>query len=58
MKKVCLSGVVLQNRYFLNLMINMFEKAGFEVYVHRQLPTNDGCISYGQVIAGNLMSGK
>lgn len=53
MKKVCFSGGVFQNRYLLNLMIDKFEDAGFEVYVHHQLPTNDGCISYGQVIFGN-----
>ena len=53
MKKVCFSGGVFQNRYLLNLMIDKFEDAGFEVYVHHQLPTNDGCISYGQVILGN-----
>lgn len=53
MKKVCFSGGVFQNRYLLNLMIDKFEDAGFEVYVHHQLPTNDGCISYGQTILGN-----
>lgn len=52
-KKVCFSGGVFQNRYLLNLMIAKFEKAGFEVYFHHKLPTNDGCISYGQVIYAN-----
>jgi hydrogenase maturation protein HypF len=56
MKKVCFSGGVFQNRYLLNLMIDKFEDAGFEVYVHRKLPTNDGCISYGQTIIGNIKS--
>ncbi len=53
MKKVCFSGGVFQNRYLLNLMIDKFGDAGYEVYVHHQLPTNDGCISYGQTIFGN-----
>ncbi len=57
-KKVCLSGGVFQNRYLLNLMIDTFENDGFTVYVHRTLPTNDGCISYGQTIMGNAISGK
>ncbi|MCX7994634.1 MAG: carbamoyltransferase HypF [candidate division WOR-3 bacterium] len=54
--KVVLSGGVFQNRYLLNLMIDKLEKNGFHVYTHRKLPTNDGCISYGQVICGNLAS--
>ena len=48
---VCLSGGVFQNRLLLSMMIRRLEKAGFRVCTHRQLPTNDGCISYGQVIA-------
>ena len=52
-KKVCFSGGVFQNRYLLKAMINKFEGAGFDVYIHRKLPTNDGCISYGQTIYGN-----
>lgn len=52
-KKVCFSGGVFQNRYLLKLMLAKFEKAGFEVYFHHKLPTNDGCISYGQVIYAN-----
>lgn len=51
--QVCFSGGVFQNRYLLNLMIKRLSKSGFKVIVHRQLPNNDGCISYGQVIAGN-----
>lgn len=52
-KKVFLSGGVFQNRYLLNLMLSKFEAAGFEVFFHRKLPTNDGCISYGQIIIAN-----
>lgn len=55
-KKVCLSGGVFQNRYLLSLMIDTLENDGFTVYVHRKLPTNDGCISYGQTILGNAES--
>lgn len=53
LKSVCLSGGVFQNRLLLNLMIDRLERGGFEVYTHKYLPNNDGCISYGQVIAGN-----
>lgn len=52
-KQVCFSGGVFQNRYLLNLMIKRFEANGFRVFTHHLLPNNDGCISYGQVIAGN-----
>jgi len=55
-KKVCLSGGVFQNRYLLNLLLVKLEDAGFQVFFHERLPTNDGCISYGQVIFGNAKS--
>ncbi|MEO0215894.1 MAG: carbamoyltransferase HypF [candidate division WOR-3 bacterium] len=55
-KKIILSGGVFQNRYLLNLMIDALEKNNFQVYTHHRLPTNDGCISYGQVIHGNITS--
>jgi hydrogenase maturation protein HypF len=51
--RVCLSGGVFQNRRLLTQMIKRFESGGFQVYTHHQLPNNDGCISYGQVVAGN-----
>ncbi|MCK4941612.1 carbamoyltransferase HypF, partial [candidate division WOR-3 bacterium] len=53
LNRVCFSGGVSQNRYLLNMMIERFEADGFRVHTHRLLPNNDGCISYGQVIAGN-----
>ena len=53
LNQVCFSGGVFQNRYLLNTMIERFEEDGFKVFTHRLLPNNDGCISYGQVIAGN-----
>lgn len=54
--KVCLSGGVFQNRYLLLKMLSVLEEAGFRVYIHEKLPTNDGCISYGQIIAGNVLA--
>lgn len=47
--KVCLSGGVFQNIYLLNRMLKMFQKNGFEVFIHKLLPPNDGCISLGQL---------
>lgn len=54
MKKVCLSGGVFQNRYLLKQIIKTLGNQGFDVYIHRKLPTNDGCISYGQAIIANI----
>ncbi len=55
MNKVALSGGVFQNRFLLDLMIDKLEDNGFQVYTHHKLPTNDGCISYGQTIYANLI---
>lgn len=55
-KKVCLSGGVFQNRFLFERLSAVLENNGFAVYVHRKLPTNDGCISFGQVIAANAKS--
>lgn len=48
--KVALSGGVFQNRYLLNKTVEKLEKDKFKVLFHREIPTNDGGISAGQVI--------
>ncbi len=48
--KVCLSGGVFQNRYLLLHVKPMLEKAGFDVYGHKNIPTHDGGIALGQAI--------
>jgi hydrogenase maturation protein HypF len=51
--KVCLSGGCFQNKILLEDSISLLEKAGFMVYHHMRVPTNDGGIALGQaVIAG------
>jgi hydrogenase maturation protein HypF len=53
-----LSGGCWQNRLLLNATIARLRAAGFTVYVHRQVPANDGGISLGQaVIAAAQLSG-
>ena len=52
---ICLSGGVFQNRFLSQLMIRDLTGAGFQVFTHRQLPDNDGCVSYGQAILANVM---
>ncbi len=47
---VVLSGGVFQNIYFLSLCIQLLRKNNFSVMLHRYLPPNDGCISFGQAV--------
>ena len=54
LNKVALSGGVFQNRYLTERIISHLEKEGFQVYIQRKVPPNDGGISLGQaVIAGS-----
>ncbi len=46
--KVVLSGGVFQNEPLLELILFQLGKKGFEVYIHRKVPTNDGGIALGQ----------
>lgn len=45
-----LSGGVFQNSFLLNEVYKALSKEGFQVYTHRFLPSNDGCISAGQAV--------
>lgn len=47
---VALSGGVFMNRYLLEHALAQLESAGFTVAVNRDLPPNDGCISFGQAV--------
>lgn len=47
---VVLSGGVFQNEILLELMENELQLKGFNVYSHEKNPTNDGGISFGQVM--------
>lgn len=51
--KVCLSGGVFQNKYLTSHTVPLLEKEGFEVYLHKNVPTDDSNIALGQaVLAG------
>jgi len=55
LEEVVLSGGVFQNSLLLGLIKSQLENSGFKVYIHRNVPCNDGGIALGQcVIAGNL----
>ncbi|MDE2215826.1 MAG: carbamoyltransferase HypF [Planctomycetota bacterium] len=58
-KDVVLSGGVFQNMLLLKLTTDHLTNAGFKVWSHRQVPTNDGGISLGQaVVAWEKWKGK
>jgi hydrogenase maturation protein HypF len=46
--QVALSGGVSQNRLLLQQLILGLEKHDFVVYINRQVPPNDGGLSFGQ----------
>ncbi len=56
---VCLSGGVFQNRRLASATLRGLAGDGFEPFINRQVPVNDGGVSYGQaaVAAARLASG-
>ena len=56
--EVALSGGVWQNITLLGRTLSLLKEAGFRVYIHREVPANDGGLSLGQaVIAAARMRG-
>lgn len=52
-KDVALSGGCMVNRILSSRLRERMRDLGFEVHVNRELPPNDGCISYGQAIVAH-----
>lgn len=50
-KQVVLSGGCFQNRLLLERTVAALRGNGFHPYWHEQVPTNDGGIALGQVMA-------
>jgi hydrogenase maturation protein HypF len=48
LNEVVLSGGVWQNITLLRRTLSLLREAGFRVYIHRAVPTNDGGLSLGQ----------
>jgi hydrogenase maturation protein HypF len=48
LRSVILSGGVWQNITLLGRTLALLGKDGFKVYIHREVPTNDGGLSLGQ----------
>jgi len=56
--EVALSGGVWQNITLLRRTLSLLKEDGFRVYIHREVPANDGGLSLGQaVIAAARMRG-
>jgi hydrogenase maturation protein HypF len=54
--RVCLSGGTFQNMRLLGLVARALYASGFELFLHRKVPPNDGGIALGQaVIAAERM---
>ncbi len=51
LKRVVLTGGCFQNKYLLEHSISRLRSSGFTPYWHRQVPTNDGGIAVGQIVA-------
>jgi hydrogenase maturation protein HypF len=58
-EQVVLSGGVWQNITLLRRTLSLFRQAHFQVYIHRQVPANDGGLALGQaaVAAARLRVG-
>ena len=48
--RVVLSGGVWQNIVLLSKTYQLLEKSGFQIHIHRQVPSNDGGIALGQAV--------
>jgi len=55
---IALSGGVWQNLTLIGRTLSLLQADGFTVYLHRQVPTNDGGLSLGQaVVAASRLRG-
>jgi hydrogenase maturation protein HypF len=55
--EVALSGGVWQNQILLSMVRDGLEQAGFVVYFHQQVPTNDAGLALGQAVIANRSFG-
>jgi hydrogenase maturation protein HypF len=51
--RVVLSGGCFQNRYLTERMVQRLREEGFQPYWHQRVPTNDGGIALGQIVAAH-----
>lgn len=53
LKKIVLSGGVMQNVILLKGLIDLLTKEGLSVFYPKELPANDGAVSVGQALIAN-----
>lgn len=59
LNRVCLSGGTFQNLRLLDSTVRRLESGGFHVYLHAEVPPNDGGLSLGQAVIGSCrLEGK
>jgi hydrogenase maturation protein HypF len=51
LRRVCLSGGTFQNRLLVERTVPLLRRAGLEVFLHRDAPSNDGGLALGQAMA-------
>jgi hydrogenase maturation protein HypF len=51
LSRVVLSGGCFQNRYLTEKTVTRLRASGFQPYWHQRVPSNDGGISLGQIVA-------
>ncbi len=49
--RIALSGGCFQNRYLTERTVTRLREEGFKAYWHQRVPTNDGGIALGQIVA-------
>ncbi len=52
-KRVLLTGGCFQNKLLLESTIQVLQAGGFEPFWHRRIPTNDGGLAAGQILAAS-----
>jgi hydrogenase maturation protein HypF len=53
LNRVCLSGGTFQNVYLAEHALAALSQRGFEVFLHSEVPPNDGGIALGQAVIAN-----
>nr|WP_246517278.1 carbamoyltransferase HypF [Clostridium aciditolerans] len=58
LNKVVLSGGVFENQYLLKNIYQRLKEKQFQIFYNEQIPTNDGGISFGQLVIADAIIEK